>query len=211
MGRAPPISAARRGVAPAPAKYEREPPGRDRTGRDAPGPLLPPPLKERREPRRPPWQVGPTWGCGGAGARCVSGGGWAAGCAGPSRGNKGGLAAAAAPRNQARGRPAAAFLPSVPSLGLAPAGGPVSGGPRPGGCRDPLSPRGASPRPLCPASPCPRSTPGESCRVVPRLGCLREAGSSPGTPHGCLFIMFFPHSHGVQRQSGCSSAEARTR
>lgn len=32
MGGAPPISAVRRGVAPAPAKYEREPPGRDRAG-----------------------------------------------------------------------------------------------------------------------------------------------------------------------------------
>lgn len=42
MGGAPPISAVRRGVAPAPAKYEREPPGRDRaggagTGRAGPG------------------------------------------------------------------------------------------------------------------------------------------------------------------------------
>ncbi|XP_058715031.1 collagen alpha-2(I) chain-like [Poecile atricapillus] len=124
VGSAPPISAARRGVAPAPAKYERDGPGgtgpgsgggcAGRAGLGSAAAVRPPP------PAAPAAatgraELGVRYGP--AGARGVSGGGWAAGCAGPARGNKGGAGAAAAPRDWARARPAASLAESRSGLG----------------------------------------------------------------------------------------------
>lgn len=118
MGGAPPISAVRRGVAPAPAKYEREPPGRDRAGGAGTGRAGSwfGGFDRRSVRRRSERQVVPrSWFRRG---RSGPSRGWRRGrdavcfrrrlgCAGPARGNKGGPVVAAAPRNQARAFPAA--------------------------------------------------------------------------------------------------------
>lgn len=142
------------------------------------------------------------------------------GCAGPARGNKGGPVVAAAPRNQARAFPAASpavsFLPNLLSFGLASVGAGVRRprarwlpkSPQPEGCR-----RG-SPRPLC---PCPRFASGRAVGRCHRSGISGKQVADRECVTGVYllwvwFFFFFPScSHGVQRQSGCSSAKARTR